>query len=113
MKVNVFNFHFCSADHKSISNSKQMLCQIDGSDVMTPKGWQPIHVSDESQAFELYEDGNHTFLQWLANDSVRKSLYQKLVLIRLYCSPVDSTAKSAVFMPCNDHSIRPRSHPNL
>ena len=78
---------------------------------MTSKGWQSVGLSDGTHAFELYEDGNHTFLQWLANDSVRKSLYQKLVLIRLFCSAVDSTVDSSVFKPCNHNSIK--SIPNI
>ena len=91
----------CSGVDKSFNDSQQLLCQTLSSNVMTPKGWHPIRLSDGSHAFELYEDGNHTFLQWLANDSVRRSLRQKLVLIRLICSPVDSNVEIPVFKPCN------------
>jgi len=66
------------------NSSTQLLCQIDSSEMMTSDGWQEI--SAHSQMFELYEDGNNTFLQWMGSDSARKHLHQKLVLVRLSCS---------------------------
>jgi hypothetical protein len=77
------------------NDSKQLLCRTDSSHVMTWKGWQKI--SSDSPVFELFEDTNHTFLQWFGNDSLRKSLHQKLVLIRLTCS---STHGNVVYKPC-------------
>jgi hypothetical protein len=62
--------------------------------MMTPDGWQEI--SAHSQIFELYEDGNNTFLQWVGSDPVRKHLHQKLVLIRLSCSG----SATIIYRPC-------------
>lgn len=78
------------------SASSHLSCQVESSHVMTSKGWQTI--SDKSNVFELYEDRNKTFLQWLGSDDTRSFLQQKLVLIRLNCGNLHSD--DDFYQPC-------------
>lgn len=67
-----------------------MSCHISRTEVMSKEGWQAIDASDGSNVFELYADGNKTFLQWLGSDFIRRRLQHKLVRVQFDCTALDA-----------------------
>ncbi|RWS09266.1 uncharacterized protein B4U79_14018 [Dinothrombium tinctorium] len=85
----------------NVDENNRVMCSVSRVDVMTYKGWH--RLDDKFSVFELYEDKNKTFLQWLGNDDIRHQLQQRLILVQLNCSFVTRSSKQiekTIFQPC-------------
>ncbi|XP_077547316.1 shavenoid [Haemaphysalis longicornis] len=75
-------------------------CHVNRTQYLSPDGWIESRGSASSggsaPSFALYRASNRTFLQWLGDESERRTLQHKLLLLRVRCAD----ESGAVFEPC-------------
>ena len=77
------------------------ICVVSKVNIMTVAGWQDLNnlTQDFQQPFQLYRENEHTYLQWMGQETLHQSLEGRLVLVHLLCK--DSVkGKRKLFSPC-------------
>ena len=88
------------------SAGSSSICVVSKVEMMTDQGWRNINnmtatASQEfQQPFQLYREGERTYLQWMGKESLHQSLEGRLALVHLLCKAGAGDRNRKLFSPC-------------
>jgi len=77
------------------------ICVVSTTEVLTLGGWEDMSnlTKEYKQPFQLYNEKDKTYLQWMGKESLQKSLEGRLLLIHLLCKDTGQQS-TRLFAPC-------------
>ena len=91
----------------SLPGAGGAICVVSRVEMMTRAGWVNINNmtgagagTEFQQPFQLYREGEATFLQWMGREVLHQSLEGRLALVTLLCKAGAGAGSRQLFSPC-------------
>ena len=86
------------------------ICVVSRVEIMTRSGWRNINnmtgggnragPAEFQQPFQLYREGEQTYLQWMGRETLHQALEGRLALVHLLCKAGAGPGSRQLFSPC-------------